>query len=533
MQVEDLIVEVRDENLQRVWQIDAQFLTGATFAPKTNGVGTWQVVLPATVDGKEYEPCTALRAEGAGIIVTTPQGVLISGPTDYESCEQTPEDPAGTWTIQGWSDDILLDDALAYPDPAIADVSAQTKANDVRTDTVEDLLIAYVSANIGPDAPSARTTGTFWASVVVGTSLGRGPTRTASPRFQNLLQLCQELVADTNVLFRLVQNDDDELELEISLSVDRSGEWRFDIDNEQLQSTQHGSGAPSVTRAIVAGQEQGVNRTIIERTSTASLAAEAAWKRRRERFVDQRQTDDTDELQQAGDAVLADGAAPAGFTVEPSDDIDVLSARSALGSLVSVTIGDTPVTARLNQVILTITENGVYTAAVIGDEDGTDWEGQVNRSLSSLGSRVSNLERNPVGFSADWAVKGGPTSLASAYENVWAVGFDGGGVLDGESNANGIVVGADGVYEVEGAQRGDGANVYVTLALDGSRTDLETHADGLFTHDHSAGANNYSTSSYIGRLSTGDIITLGGPTSTNLVYASSTLTGFIKARRIG
>lgn len=397
MQVEDLIVEVRDENLQRVWQIDAQFLTGATFAPKTNGVGTWQVVLPATVDGEEYEPCTALRAEGAGIIVTTPQGVLISGPTDYESCEQTPEDPAGTWTIQGWSDDILLDDALAYPDPATADVSAQTKANDVRTDTVEDLLIAYVSANIGPDAPSARTTGTFWASVVVGTSLGRGPTRTASPRFQNLMQLCQELVADTSVLFRLVQNDDDELELEISLSVDRSGEWRFDIDNEQLQSTQHGSGAPSVTRAIVAGQEQGVNRTIIERTSTASLAAEAAWKRRRERFVDQRQTDDTDELEQAGDAVLAEGAAPAGFTVEPSEDIDVLSARSALGSLVSITIGDTPVTARLNQVILTITENGVYTAAVIGDEDGTDWEGQVNRSLSSLGSRVSNLERNTLG----------------------------------------------------------------------------------------------------------------------------------------
>jgi hypothetical protein len=394
MQVEDLIVEVRDENLQRQWQIDAQFLTGATFAPKTNGVGTWQVVLPATVDGAEYEPCTALRAEGAGIIVTTPQGVLISGPTDYESCEQTSEDPDGTWTIQGWSDDILLDDALAYPDPETVDVSAQTKANDVRTDTVEDLLIAYVSANIGPDAPSARTTGTFWASVVVGTSLGRGPTRTASPRFQNLLQLCQELVADTNVLFRLVQNDDDELELEISLSVDRSGEWRFDIDNEQLQSTQHGSGAPSVTRAIVAGQEQGVNRTIIERTSTASLAAEAAWKRRRERFVDQRQTDDTDELEQAGDAVLAEGAAPAGFTVEPSENIDVLSARSALGSLVSITIGDTPVTARLNQVILTITENGVYTAAVIGDDDGTDWEGRVNRSLESLTSRVSNLERN-------------------------------------------------------------------------------------------------------------------------------------------
>ena len=533
MQVEDLIVEVRDENLQRQWQIDAQFLTDATFAPKTNGVGTWQVVLPATVDGEEYEPCTALRAEGAGIIVTTPQGVLISGPTDYATCEQTPEDPDGTWTIQGWSDDILLDDALAYPDPATADVSAQTKANDVRTDTVEDLLIDYVSANIGPDAPSARTTGTFWASVVVGTSLGRGPTRTASPRFQNLLQLCQELVADTNVLFRLVQNDDDELELEVSLSVDRSGEWRFDIDNEQLQSTQHGSGAPTVTRAIVAGQEQGVNRTIIERTSTASLAAEAAWKRRRERFVDQRQTDDTDELEQAGDAVLAEGAAPAGFTVEPSEDIDVLSARAALGSLVSVTIGDTPVTARLNQVILTITENGVYTAAVIGDEDGTDWEGQVNRSLSALGSRVSNLERNPVGFSADWAAKGGPTSLASAYKNVWAVGLDGGGVLDAESSANGIVVGADGVYEIEGAQRGDGANVYVTLALDGSRTDLETHADGLFTHDHSAGANNYSTSSYIGRLSAGDIITLGGPTSSNLVYASSTLTGFIKARRIG
>lgn len=538
MRVEDLIVEVRDENLKRQWQIDPAHLVGSLFAPRANGVGTWKVILPAKVDGVDFPPCTALRAPGAGIIVTTPTGVLISGPTDYEALEQTTEDPDGMWTITGWSDDILPHDDLAWPDPETYEVDVdgnvtQGRANDTQTDTVEDLLRYYVSANIGPDAPAERKTGTFYESIVLQPSLSRGPTVTASPRFDNLLELMQGICVGTDVLFRLAQNDDDEIELQISEAVDRTGEWRFDIDNEQLQSTQHGTGAPSLTHALVAGQEQGVNRTVILRTSTESLAAAAAWKRRPAKFIDQRQTDDLTELQGKGDAELALGGVPSSFTVEPAETIDVLAARDALGSRITIVIGDTPIPARLNQVIVGVTAEGVTTAAVIGDEDGTDWEGQVVRSLSSLGSRVSNLERNPVGFSADWAVKGGPTSLASAYENVWAVGFDGGGVLDGESNANGIVVGADGVYEIEGAQRGDGANVYVTLALDGSRTALETHADGLFTHDHSAGANNYSTSSYIGRLSAGDIITLGGPTSTNLVYASSTLTGFIKARRIG
>src|SRR5690606_26494863 len=144
-------------------------------------------------------------------------------------------------------------------------------------------------------------------SLVNGVDGGRGPVVSWTPkRFQNLLEVLQELASDTDLCFDVRQNLDDELEFITWERTDSSRDIRLDIQNDQLESIEYGVGAPGVTRVIVAGQGEGVDRLMIRRTSTSSVEAETLWGRVIERFVDARHIDDETELQQAGDDALAE-----------------------------------------------------------------------------------------------------------------------------------------------------------------------------------------------------------------------------------
>ena len=111
---------------------------------------------------------------GAGLIVSDTSGnTLMSGPVTETDDKATIEDPGGTITINGLSDTLILADRLAFPDPSNPNLDTQAEAYDVRTGVAEDLMHAYVTANIGPSAPSAcgASPPCRWA-----------PTATAAPR---------------------------------------------------------------------------------------------------------------------------------------------------------------------------------------------------------------------------------------------------------------------------------------------------------------------------------------------------------------
>jgi hypothetical protein len=46
MQVDDLIIEVRDSSLARIGQFRTEDLVGATFVLRFNNVGSWTMQLP-------------------------------------------------------------------------------------------------------------------------------------------------------------------------------------------------------------------------------------------------------------------------------------------------------------------------------------------------------------------------------------------------------------------------------------------------------------------------------------------------------
>lgn len=429
MQVDDLLVEVRDVNLTRIGQLLPDDLEDLAVVARVNDVGAWSLTLPDLVLDEagnvvEHALCAALRTAGAGIIVTGPDGVILSGPMTDATYEAKSSSDAGVWTIKGVSDAILLADALAFPDPASADPGAQTRANDVRTGSAEDLLRRYVAYNIANGALTSPPSGWAPAGRLVGLrsrlrlytpSLHRGATLTRSPRFDNLLELCQSIAATSGLVFDIVQVDD-LLEFRVTEAADRSAFVRMDVENEQLDSVGYGYASPTATRPIVAGQGEGTERTIIERTSADAAEAESLWGRRIERFVDQRQTEVLAELEQAGDDLLAaEGTTVTSTQATPSEDLLLTYLVDwRLGDLVTVVVGGVEAKAKVVEVSL-IVRDGVRVGATLGDPVGFDPEDVAYSRAAKVEERVSAIERN--------LEVGGATVLKGTIDPAWTTGL--------------------------------------------------------------------------------------------------------------
>jgi hypothetical protein len=388
MLIQDITVEVRDANLERVGQITERNLVGLEVVARFNAVGAWRITLPAG------DPMAdALRAPGSGIIVTGSSGVLLSGPTISAKSVKTAENPEGEWEITGADDTSVLGHRVAYPTPATDDLSLQSDF-DVRTGPAESVMKAYVEANLGDDAPVSRQV----TGLTVEADQARGETVTGRARFQPIGELLTQLAITSGLGFDVAQNDGG-LEFKVYEPVDRSLSIRMDIDNNRLTKSEYSYTAPQATRVIVAGQGTGADRTLVEVVSDASEDAETLWAKRIELFKDSRNTSDLGELEQAGTEILADK----GYTVEavsvtPTDD-EVMSypADWGLGDKVSVVIGDITVTQVVTEVAIVITEEGIKVGATVGDPATAtqdDVESQVIVKQSDQESRISNLERN-------------------------------------------------------------------------------------------------------------------------------------------
>jgi microcystin-dependent protein len=389
-------VEVRDSSLVRVGQLSENDLTAFLAIPRMNSLGSWSIRLPNTVLDASgvrvpHALCAVLRTQGSGVIFTGPHGVVLTGPMTFAEMEATSDDPSGQWTIEGTSDVLALARPTAFPQPSNSNPATQTVSNDVRTGLAEALMRSYVSANIGPAASSERQL----PDLSLAADGGLGISLSKSPRFQNLLELTQEISLGSDLLFDVVQVADGR-EFRVSAPQDVSSLVRWDIANNQLSKSKYGYSAPGVTRVFVAGQGEGTERTIVEVTTPASLLSEAIWGRI-ERFVDQRNTDDISELTQAGLEVLAtEGTTVTSLEVVPSSAMaDGFGVDWFLGSWVTVVVNDQQIRAQVVEVPISITSSdGVLVGAVVGDATGFDWQAILAAKQSKTDKRVSALEQN-------------------------------------------------------------------------------------------------------------------------------------------
>ncbi|MGW8630611.1 siphovirus ReqiPepy6 Gp37-like family protein [Streptomyces sp. NPDC055793] len=384
MRLSEITVEVRDKSLTRRGLVRPEELQ-LELTDNFNNVGEWKLVMAA-----ENPLAQILRQPGAGIIVTGPTDVIMSGPMVTPEFAATQEDPGGSITFTGVSDTIALADALAFPDPTNPNGASQTKAHDVRQGPAEDVMHSFVMANIGPTAPAERRK----TYLTDGAGQGRGPTVIKSARFPVLGNLLAELALLGSLGFRVVQRGT-QLVFETYAITDRTKLIRLDVANGSLAGQRVAISPPAVTRAIVAGQGELVKRQFLQVQTPDSIAAEEQWGRRIEQFIDQRNTDKWDELKQAGDEAMEDG----GFTavnvqVVPMEDGAMRFGHDwYLGDKVSVVVEDQELTSNATGMVMKAGSDGFQVGVLLGDPTGFSVAAALSKRVTTTEQRVSQLER--------------------------------------------------------------------------------------------------------------------------------------------
>lgn len=385
MRAEDLVIEVRDKDFNRLGQFSETDKVGFTAVLRYNGVGAWSAKLPVGTLMAEY-----LRKPGAGIVITSEDGVIFSGPMTDVKTGQSTDDPVGTYEISGVDDSVVLVERIAYPKPTTADLTAQDVAYDERTGPAETVIKGYVAANIGPSAPAARKI----PNLTVQASQNRGQTVTGAARFETLQDVIKPL-AELAGLGYTVETVEAGLEFQVYEPVDRSAYVRLDLENGHLSRSEYTLSQPQTTRVVVGGEGEAELRTLLERTNSTATSVEAAWGRRIEKFVDGRGKTDTAELEQVGDEILAtEGKAIIAVSISPSDGEAMLYGKDwNLGDRVTCVIGDTEVVAVVTEVGIKIDSDGVRIGATVGEPSSLDYETQILTRQANQASRISKLER--------------------------------------------------------------------------------------------------------------------------------------------
>lgn len=402
LQPQDLLVEYRDKTLKRQGAIPFDDLL-LKMQPVYCGVGSWTVQLPV-----EHRAVPYLRAPGAGIVVTNLRTgeALLSGSTSRPAKRATVSDPKGLISISGLTDDRLLWDARAFPSPSIADPAAQTAANDIRTAQASSLMRQYVNANIGPGSPVARRGTSLRNNIVLGPDPALGPVVSRRPRYDVLGDLLYGIAVEAGLGFRLVQVGNT-LEFQVYQPSDRTRTIRLDIHNGTLNEQSVEVAVPEVTRMIIGGQGEGVNRQMISMTTPQSVQAEDDWGLIIEEFKDQRNTGVEGELESAGLERLNE----AGFTkvalkATPSNDQTMIFLTDFfMGDRVSVVIDEQEQpNSIITEAAIVVDWDGIKTAVAIGDIADFDSDSALRQTVTDTQQRVSNLERNAEAIATTYGV---------------------------------------------------------------------------------------------------------------------------------
>lgn len=213
-----------------------------------------------------------------------------------------------TFSITCNSHDAYLDSMITIPDPSRPVDSQGGSAYYTARGKADDLIHDMVRTHIGQDAREENS-----QPVHVEDSPGDGKTVSVKTRFKPLLETIQGLAESGNIAFRVIKVGHEtvfsswqprDLTRNIRLTENNGGITDFSLEQD----------APETTRVLVAGQGEGKERTLRHMTGNDNM-----WGIKRLVFQDRRDTDETDELEQAGLDTLEEAAESAGITMELAD----------------------------------------------------------------------------------------------------------------------------------------------------------------------------------------------------------------------
>lgn len=373
------------------------FATDASLVGVADPIDDWQEIdctpqLMIAASGKLVAPATDNNLQaiqpGNRLFVVYRGQTFMAGP--IEKCgpyERTIGGGVGTITAYFTDDLAKIVAQLTYPDPGLA-ANAQVVAYYTSTDPAEEQLYTLVDLNVGAGALAARQI----PGLEVDAAASIGGSFQLKTRFEPMGDCMRRIARGGGLAFRTHQESGpNRIVFTVYEPADLTTALVFSFDNGNLQAITIDPEAPTVTSAIVGGDGAGAARPVVVRTDTA---AEALWWRM-ERFVNQPDTSNTTELNQAGDDELAQGAEQAGVSAVAVDiDGYRYGTDYQIGDLVGL-VGKPgellAVQVRGVRLSGTPTE-GVVAAPLLGNP-GEDNDKQWLRQIHDLQRRLGRTER--------------------------------------------------------------------------------------------------------------------------------------------
>jgi len=314
---------------------------------------------------------------------------VYSGRMRSARLSQDAADPKGTWVVTGVHDNVVAAATSVLPDPA-HEPEEQALSHWEAAGQGETVMKQAVQLNAGAAAIARRS----YPWLEVAPDLGRGtPVKTTS-RFEGLGDLLTSLGSAAGLGWRFAQRDD-VVEFDVYEPADKTKLVRLDIRNGGVQSNELGFTAPSATDVLVMGQGQGEARTIRRVTTPEAQAEAEEWGLRWESTKDQRQTDDTTELEQAGLEVVSEqGVTVNSLKIVPSDHPRMrLGVDWYIGDRITAVVEGQETAALVTQVATSITSAGVIRQATVGDPVGFSFDAKIASKVKDVEKRVGAVER--------------------------------------------------------------------------------------------------------------------------------------------
>ncbi|MFJ2006990.1 siphovirus ReqiPepy6 Gp37-like family protein [Streptomyces chartreusis] len=354
---------------------------------KFNEPASGSVTLPA------YPEAMQQLVPGARMVVIRDGSVWCAGPmeqpTDY-SWSVDSERGVGQVVVNFSDDMATIAGHITWPEPALtwAGQHGDTWRTFAATNS-ETLIRTLVNENCGPGALTARRI----PHLVLDSVAGAGSNTALSTRFEPVLEACRRAASAGGAIGFRTRQDGGQIKFGCYTPADKTATARFSTGLGNLRGIQYSQSAPTVTHALVAGNEtEGSSiRTFVE---VADATAAATWWRV-ERYVDGGADDDTTgELTAAGTSEIAEGAAPVSLATVTVDTEDLRAGRDfGLGDKVAVALPHgLQVTDVVRAIHLTATAaEGEQVASVIGSQDATT-DPRTVRLIRTLTRRLGRLE---------------------------------------------------------------------------------------------------------------------------------------------
>lgn len=368
------VVFARNRFLERTGIVD---YTKLSFIKRHNIAGTW------TLTANDEDVAQHLLLPGAGIVVER-NGIAVFGGIVVDPDRSYAGDGRREIEVSGVDDLGQLADRVIVP--ALLTAAAwNTYGVDLRTGVASALILGYIDSNAANPPDAARDI----YGLTMTADPGLGTTDRKTGRFGNLLETIAGLAArSTPELTVKVRQVGVQLLVTVEAIRDLTRSQVFSVEAGTLRSWKFSAKAPTVNYAYVGGGGVGSARIFVEPQDSPSIAEH----RRVERYIDQRQTSDVEELAKAGTEAFVAGAAKVTIELDLVADLNDWPNWTTGDRVTTVVDGEAFVEV-VRELEVTLDGTGEALHVVVGPPGATSSKvPAVFRAQRQLATRLNTLE---------------------------------------------------------------------------------------------------------------------------------------------